>query len=147
MKDLNETTLYATLRHLTLHTLQTNESIAAVFRMRTIGVETHDNGILGFTVELSAPNITAWMHMPNINKQEMSMICDDLRDMSADRVPPIVTRRYTPSRRTHGTRRHFPDVRAGESGVDVAWRLFTAELDRLLADHARRFHTATGAAA
>lgn len=43
MKDLNETTLCATLRHLTLHTLQTNESIAAVFRMRTIGVETHEH--------------------------------------------------------------------------------------------------------
>ncbi|RSX49821.1 hypothetical protein [Bifidobacterium castoris] len=45
MKDTTETTLYATLRHLTLRTLQTDERIAAAFRMRTIGVETHDNGI------------------------------------------------------------------------------------------------------
>lgn len=136
---MTETTLYATLRHLTLHTLQTNEPIATAFRMRTIGVETHDNGILGFTVELTAPNITAWMHMPDITKHDMTMIYDDLRNTPDDHVPPIVTRRYTPSRRTRGTRRHFPTIKAGESSVEVAWRLFTAELDRLLADHARRF--------
>ena len=143
MNDIIESNLYATLRRMTLHTLQADELIATTFRMRTIGVETHNDGRLGFTIELKAPNVTAWMHMPSITKPEMTMIYDDLRDTPPDRVPPIITRHYATSRHTRGTRRHFPAVKTGENNVDVAWRLFTAELDRLLANHARRFPPAT----
>lgn len=141
MTASTEERLYATLRRMTLRTLDTNDTIAAAFRLHTIGIETHANGVLGFTVELKAPDITAWMHMPDIHKREMSIIYDDLRNIPPDAPPPIIKRRYTPSRRTGGIVRYFPTIKPGETMVGVAWRLFKDNINQWLIEHDQRYAT------